>query len=738
MDKNTRDNVAQNNLEDANAFAIVSVEPVAYQGDEIAWSGTNIASSAGLTLEAMSGLEHYQLPQRVVIETLIPFSQGTGGEEEDCSDLTELVGTKNIETNVSGIDSASLGEDASIKSLDENKLDAEEINKAEVFSDLTGMLSSSVIDAIPEDNPTFLNTLQANYNVAVNMTTNGTSVSGSFSALSHLEKALRSLLFSGYILNDGKEQFPTIYKETVTRPEMADKGITCNLLLPQVSFHGREVRRHSRYANGLSPFYSAFDEDQREASHKKRRVGRPRKKVPMQSNGKDKNVFPSAVTATDFESITDIDSLPDLPMDSSMISVQKFDGKFPSDFSAEQQKEEEENDPEKDKDYFPSDGEFVGPNSRRITKKDYEALAPFKFFCKECSFKSKRESHFTKHLKLHEKARNLFQCKRCDFTSLRLSHLRRHEVLHSQTLLRCQQCKYSTDNSKLLARHVKSKHSMQQKQNTVMYTCPKCPYKTLQRHLYTSHLQLNHNQTLDAEMISNGGSKSKAFQCNLCAYKTQRKEHYVRHQNNVHCNQRPYLCDLCGKAFKRPDALAQHKFTHMEKSARVLPFACTLCPKAFRSQAHLKEHETMHSSVRSYLCHFCGASFKTRSVQQKHIQTIHVNPRSYNCSQCDKRFNTHYALRRHKHTHNTPGMRCELQQISPAEPTVSIQQVTLPNLTSLPAVCQEPQTLVQEVMAASPIEVTYDQSSDTIQQPLIQTNETTTALLYLTNNLSPF
>lgn len=147
---------------------------------------------------------------------------------------------------------------------------------------------------------------------------------------------------------------------------------------------------------------------------------------------------------------------------------------------------------------------------------------------------------------------------------------------------------------------------------------------------------------------------------------------------------------------------------------------------------------TMHSSIRSHLCHFCGASFKTRSVQQKHIQTIHVNPRSYNCTQCDKRFNTNYALRRHKHTHNTPGMRCELQQMAPTESVTSIQQVTVPNLTNITANCQEQQTLVQEVMAASPIDVTYDQSSDTIRQPLIQSNETTTALLYLTNNLSPY
>ena len=47
-------------------------------------------------------------------------------------------------------------------------------------------------------------------------------------------------------------------------------------------------------------------------------------------------------------------------------------------------------------------------NGRRSCgkKKDYEKLAPFKFFCTLCSFKSKRESHYQRHLELHSKVSN--------------------------------------------------------------------------------------------------------------------------------------------------------------------------------------------------------------------------------------------------------------------------------------------------------------------------------------------
>lgn len=114
-------------MQEPNAFTIVSVEPGAYQENQIAWTTTNMASSASLTLQTVSGLEQYQLPQRVVIETLIPFNQDNAD-----SSLPELVDNKTIETDGNAIDPAS-GEDASIKSFDE-KLDAAELNKEEVIS----------------------------------------------------------------------------------------------------------------------------------------------------------------------------------------------------------------------------------------------------------------------------------------------------------------------------------------------------------------------------------------------------------------------------------------------------------------------------------------------------------------------------------------------------------------------------------------------------------------------------
>ncbi|XP_014791275.1 zinc finger protein 665 [Octopus bimaculoides] len=736
MEKDLNDNIDQNDLPEQASFTIVSVPSDCFQEGQIPWSNL---PSTNLTLQTVSGLEQYDIPQRVVVETLIPFSEDTVNStliqlKEDAASV-ESNTISNGETTFEGI----------AANLHERKYDQVLHEQGEIFSHLTGLLSSSVMQAIPHNNQTFLDNLQSKYKIAVNMTTEGASVSGSFIALTHLEKALRHLLDSEYTHKECNVDLnASCHKETLIKPDMVDKGISCNLLLPQISLHGREVRQHPRYINYVNSLYSSTHEDQKQTSIKKRKVGRPRKQLlAPKDNIKPKTDAQTQQTLCSnetFEKGTESnENIPD--------TVSLDCGQQPENFSFEEDllnsqeninKEVQTKDDSSQKIFINKSkrSTFTG---RRILKKNYEALAPFKFFCSECSFKSKRESHFIKHIKLHEKDNNLFRCKQCDFTSIRLSHLRRHEVLHSNALLQCMKCKYSTDSNKLLARHVKNRHNTQRKHHTLLYACPKCQYKTLRRHLYCSHLRLSHNETVTNDNSGNILTKlTKTYQCDLCSYKTQRKEHYVRHRNNVHCNQRPYLCDLCGKAFKRPDALAQHKFTHLDKSARVLPFTCTLCTKAFRSQAHLNEHMTMHSNIRAHLCHYCGASFKTRSVQQKHIQSIHVNPRSYNCSLCDKRFNTNYALMRHKRTHDGSDVQCVLPHIESHDSCSNLQQVSVQSFTNDASTCQEHEVLVQEVMAASPIGVTYDQNGDNIQQPLVQTNETTAALLYLTNNLPPY
>ncbi|XP_064456628.1 zinc finger protein 70-like [Ornithodoros turicata] len=289
--------------------------------------------------------------------------------------------------------------------------------------------------------------------------------------------------------------------------------------------------------------------------------------------------------------------------------------------------------------------ETKASNQRR--KQRYEEVTPFKYFCDLCSFKTKRNSHYLKHIKIHEKVATVHTCGRCPFTTVRLGHLRRHQATHSSTLQRCSRCSYATDNQKLLLRHNRVKHRRVQGPPAQVLECLQCSYRTTRPQMLARHQQ--------SHLVGAGGAVVSLHQCEQCSYKTRRKEHLVRHRNNVHGDARPFLCHQCGKAFKRGDALRQHHLTHTGRLPQEASFSCSQCSKTFRTQSHLTEHQATHSTVRPFLCEVCGAAFKTRSVQRKHVQTVHCNPRAFSCQVCTKKFNTQYALKRHQKLHLAAG-----------------------------------------------------------------------------------
>ena len=156
----------------------------------------------------------------------------------------------------------------------------------------------------------------------------------------------------------------------------------------------------------------------------------------------------------------------------------------------------------------------------------------------------------------------------------------------------------------------------------------------------------------------------------------------------------------------------------------------------------MKEHMSVHSSARTYLCHICGAAFKTKAVQKKHIESIHVHPRAYSCMVCEKAFNTKHALQRHCRTHvslvsdTTPPQ--EVSQVSQVtmDDINTIQTISIPaeqlSQLALQAVSGSQEGFGQDVISVPSIGESLDQGED-IRQYNIQTNEATTALLYLTN-----
>jgi KRAB domain-containing zinc finger protein len=66
------------------------------------------------------------------------------------------------------------------------------------------------------------------------------------------------------------------------------------------------------------------------------------------------------------------------------------------------------------------------------------------------------------------------------------------------------------------------------------------------------------------------------------------KEHYQR----VHCEERPFRCDVCDKSFAIQTDFKRHKIMHSEER----PYDCEVCNMSFRYLNALKEHMFRHNN----------------------------------------------------------------------------------------------------------------------------------------------
>ena len=187
----------------------------------------------------------------------------------------------------------------------------------------------------------------------------------------------------------------------------------------------------------------------------------------------------------------------------------------------------------------------ISKDVKRQIRKHYEDRMPYRYFCQKCSFKSKRESHFNNHMQLHEKNPNLklIKCEKCDYTCIRQSLLKKHQLCHESTALQCETCNYKTDNQKNLDSHIQEVHKSQKvmyRKHKYKFECTQCSFKTTDRSEVMSHIESH---------IDIGSALH--FSCSECSYSTRKRVHFERHRKHVHSNRRPFLCDLCGAAFKR-------------------------------------------------------------------------------------------------------------------------------------------------------------------------------------------
>ena len=216
--------------------------------------------------------------------------------------------------------------------------------------------------------------------------------------------------------------------------------------------------------------------------------------------------------------------------------------------------------------------------------------------CPICGKMCASNGNLQKHILVHSDVRP-YSCDICHRAFGAKRTLESHMLVHSDVrpTAVCDICGKSFKSLKYVKKHKLMKHSDANNQEE----CKICG-KVVSKFSMVQHVTIMH--------------KVGKVSCHLCgktfAYKSLLKQHMDTHKEGT-----PHLCPLCNKGFKSEALLKKHvTVTHGTPD-----FQCKTCSSRFKSKKLLYWHEVrVHSNVRAYKCDICGKDFKDPRTLRDH------------------------------------------------------------------------------------------------------------------------
>ncbi|KAJ2948866.1 hypothetical protein O0L34_g5793 [Tuta absoluta] len=264
-----------------------------------------------------------------------------------------------------------------------------------------------------------------------------------------------------------------------------------------------------------------------------------------------------------------------------------------------------------------------------------------KFKCGLCDKIYNRRGITQEHIKyVHDKNRP-YTCKVCGRTYRRVTEIIQHLRAHNGVKLFCSyNCGYSSAYIGCLKTHEKTHR------NEYKYKCEECGKGFEVRTWYEEHQNIH--------------TGAKPFVCNICGLAYPFKKYLVKHKTNTHPVAEPpqdkikFVCVHCSQACESKSALQNHL---LQKHGLKRSFLCDICGKSFKRSTNLISHKKFHAGVRSYTCSTCEKSFITRKHLTRHM-LIHIGGnKKHACGKCGKRYVQKSALLKHQLRYHSAGTK---------------------------------------------------------------------------------
>lgn len=263
------------------------------------------------------------------------------------------------------------------------------------------------------------------------------------------------------------------------------------------------------------------------------------------------------------------------------------------------------------------------------------------------------------------------QCDVCEKTlsskgNMRLHKIKRHGV---KTPFVCKICQAVFDYRRDVVHH---RNEVHRRKSDGMFECQKCGKVAYEFHNFMTHMKihLKPENISDALLVERKKFKKKsqnsqAFICELCGKTFRRSDSLKTHRMFVHLadggalaakfkmqlQEKNYVCDTCGRRFAFRCLLRDHLNIH----SGVKPYPCSECERAFAQRASLKQHIKTHGDYKPFPCPECNLAFYGRGDLKKHMRK-HTGERPFVCEVCGEAYaqSSHLNVHRRSHTGERP------------------------------------------------------------------------------------